>query len=324
MGFANPGRDRCLGRLLSRDTRNHMTSRNLLLHLGTFFAAAIIAVAGCIGEQEAYPNGQARPPGGINLSDGEAICGDGKIDLDELCDDGNQSNGDGCSSTCQVEECWDCSLDQCLRLKANTPCSGAKVCDGNGVCVACIPVEMACDKCKNCPGSTCDEVNDCASMACVTGVCRSANGSACVDPVQCASGSCSGGATLLLCASCTDGTQCTSGACDSTTGTCLAAMGEPCDDSVKCASGLQCSAINICQGIAGAPCSVNQQCASNFCFIDLGGCYNCSEGKACLQGGICTNGVCSPVNLPEGAYCVNSADCASQKCTGFPRRCASL
>eukprot|EP00656_Telonema_subtile_P007708 TRINITY_DN13620_c0_g2_i4.p1 TRINITY_DN13620_c0_g2~~TRINITY_DN13620_c0_g2_i4.p1 ORF type:complete len:3743 (-),score=834.31 TRINITY_DN13620_c0_g2_i4:156-11384(-) len=35
-------------------------------------------------------------------------CGDGKRDEEEKCDDGNQHSGDGCSSTCQVENGWRC------------------------------------------------------------------------------------------------------------------------------------------------------------------------------------------------------------------------
>ena len=31
------------------------------------------------------------------------ICGDGKVYSTESCDDGNNDNGDGCSSTCNVE-----------------------------------------------------------------------------------------------------------------------------------------------------------------------------------------------------------------------------
>ena len=37
------------------------------------------------------------------------ICGDG-IDLERLgCDDGNVRNGDGCSSSCEIERGWECS-----------------------------------------------------------------------------------------------------------------------------------------------------------------------------------------------------------------------
>jgi cysteine-rich repeat protein len=36
-------------------------------------------------------------------------CGNGIIDLGELCDDGNSVNADGCSNSCQVEPGWTCS-----------------------------------------------------------------------------------------------------------------------------------------------------------------------------------------------------------------------
>ena len=36
-------------------------------------------------------------------------CGDGNVDLGEECDDGNQVNGDGCSSDCRLEEGFTCT-----------------------------------------------------------------------------------------------------------------------------------------------------------------------------------------------------------------------
>jgi len=37
------------------------------------------------------------------------ICGDGRrFDPYEMCDDGNNINGDGCSSTCSGEDDWEC------------------------------------------------------------------------------------------------------------------------------------------------------------------------------------------------------------------------
>jgi cysteine-rich repeat protein len=309
-----------MGRLLSRDAGIRMKSRGLFLLLGISFTASAVAIAGCIPEQDAYPNGRSRPPGGgIGPSGSKAICGDNRVDTGESCDDGNQTDGDGCSAMCQVEACWDCSSGECTPLASNTPCNGAQVCDGRGACGDCVPVEIACDKCMNCAGSTCDEASDCASAACVTGVCRSANGSACADPVECASNSCSGGGMLLLCGSCTDASQCKSGSCDSITGQCLAAMGEPCDGSVMCASGLQCSPSNICQGVQGVNCIAHYQCVSNYC--SNGACAPCLLGMGCASG-VCTSGACPPVSIPDGAYCVNSADCASGNCTDFPRRCA--
>eukprot|EP00960_Hanusia_phi_P050786 760421-Hanusia_phi.AAC.2 len=38
-----------------------------------------------------------------------AICGDGKVEYPETCDDGNVHNFDGCSSVCTIEAGWNCS-----------------------------------------------------------------------------------------------------------------------------------------------------------------------------------------------------------------------
>ena len=35
-------------------------------------------------------------------------CGNGQLDKDETCDDGNSVNGDGCSSTCLIESGYFC------------------------------------------------------------------------------------------------------------------------------------------------------------------------------------------------------------------------
>jgi cysteine-rich repeat protein len=55
---------------------------------------------------------QLRPPAPPSLS----VCGNGIIELvtnslplvSEECDDGNLTNGDGCSSECMVEKDWIC------------------------------------------------------------------------------------------------------------------------------------------------------------------------------------------------------------------------
>jgi cysteine-rich repeat protein len=36
------------------------------------------------------------------------VCGDGKNFGNEMCDDGNLDDGDGCSSTCEVEPDYQC------------------------------------------------------------------------------------------------------------------------------------------------------------------------------------------------------------------------
>ena len=57
-------------------------------------------------------------------SGGGAVCGNGIIETaaGEQCDDRNTANGDGCSSTCQIESGWTCTgepsvcVNQCLSI----------------------------------------------------------------------------------------------------------------------------------------------------------------------------------------------------------------
>ncbi len=52
-------------------------------------------------------------------------CGDGVVAGNELCDDGNTTSGDGCSSSCAVEAGYTCPT-------ANAPCTRLAYC-GNGI-----------------------------------------------------------------------------------------------------------------------------------------------------------------------------------------------
>ena len=59
-----------------------------------FFLAAIAAFALLIAVPQAQANCE---------STCEHVCGDGHLDDGEQCDDGNRTNGDGCSSECEIE-----------------------------------------------------------------------------------------------------------------------------------------------------------------------------------------------------------------------------
>jgi cysteine-rich repeat protein len=254
--------------------------------------------------------------GGTGGTSGGEDCGNGRINTGEICDDGNQTDGDGCSSTCQMEACWDCSGAACEPLDANSSCNGMQVCDGKGKCGDCVPYDTACDNCKNCGGSTCDAVADCASETCVAGICRSATGSTCTDAVECASDFCLVGSPSV-CAKCENTAQCTSGSCDK--GQCLAAIGEPCDSSLKCAGGLKCI-MNLCKGTTGAKCKGDYQCESNRCVTGVNSCAPCATNQDCAFG-MCKMGACPSDTIPDGEYCIEPGDCASNNCMGFPRRC---
>jgi hypothetical protein len=76
-------------------------------------------------------------------------CGDGNLDAGEQCDDGNNSNGDCCSATCQFEAsgggCTD--GDACT---VNDTCNGSGMCTGGSTCGDDI-VQGACG--EQCDGS---------------------------------------------------------------------------------------------------------------------------------------------------------------------------
>ena len=60
----------------------------------------------------------------------KAVCGNGVVEAVEICDDGNRTGGDGCSSDCQTESCVD-----------GTACATDFDCPGGmcslGLCTAC-------------------------------------------------------------------------------------------------------------------------------------------------------------------------------------------
>jgi cysteine-rich repeat protein len=58
------------------------------------------------------------------------LCGNGRVDPGEECDDGNTLNGDGCSSQCKLDfPCWGCGC------AGEPPCVNRTVC-GNGILTA--------------------------------------------------------------------------------------------------------------------------------------------------------------------------------------------
>jgi cysteine-rich repeat protein len=72
---------------------------------------------------------------GDGIPDYQDVCGDGRASVppNEACDDGNTTNGDGCSDTCMVEPGFDCpdagactDIDECAQ--------GTDNCDANATC----------------------------------------------------------------------------------------------------------------------------------------------------------------------------------------------
>ncbi len=85
--------------------------------------------------------GCSRPQGFYSNQDNlEANCGDGRLNQPsfELCDDGNNVNGDGCSSICAVENGWSCTGGQtspsvCGGICGDGQIVGNELCDGTSL-----------------------------------------------------------------------------------------------------------------------------------------------------------------------------------------------
>jgi cysteine-rich repeat protein len=63
------------------------------------------------------------------------VCGDGLLTEDEGCDDANDVDGDGCSSTCTIEEGWQCN-DQpssCFAVCGDGILAGDEQCDDDNI-----------------------------------------------------------------------------------------------------------------------------------------------------------------------------------------------
>ena len=68
---------------------------------------AMICQEACLGEQGCEPEEFCAPRfgGGLGVCLPDPVCGDGALgEIDEVCDDGNTTSGDGCSADCQTVE----------------------------------------------------------------------------------------------------------------------------------------------------------------------------------------------------------------------------
>jgi len=85
------------------------------------------------------------------------VCGDGVVDTNEQCDDGNTTNGDGCSADCMIEHqsmCGDGVLDE------GEACDDGNTTDGDGCSSDCmIEHQPACGDGVLDAGEECDDGN---------------------------------------------------------------------------------------------------------------------------------------------------------------------
>lgn len=150
---------------------------------------------------------QAVRPEGVSCDMGavETRCGDGAMQTEEECDDGNAINGDGCDNNCTTTGCGnsvvspgetcddgntddgDCCSSSCLLDVVGTACTDdgndctTDFCDGLGSCIysnvaagtSCSDANLCtsdeiCDGAGTCSGTFCDSCYNCdAFLGCV-------------------------------------------------------------------------------------------------------------------------------------------------------------
>jgi|GEM_PF-6253016 len=88
----------------------------------------------------------------------EGVCGDGVIDAGEECDDGNATSGDGCSATCTTETTPVCGNEV---VEGDEECDDGNTIDGDGCSANCTleTVEGVCGDGVLDAGEECDDGN---------------------------------------------------------------------------------------------------------------------------------------------------------------------
>jgi hypothetical protein len=270
-------------------------------------------------------------------------CGNGVVDQGEQCDDGNTTNGDCCSSTCQYEangsSCPDdgnpCTNDQCnatggcAHPNNTASCDDGLFCDGVDVCSGGVCTHAG-DPCPGPDGDgNCAESCDEATDSCTA---PDPNGSACDDGDGCTIGdTCSGG----TCQpggpkDCSDSNVCTTDTCSSPSGTCVHTNNTlPCDDGLFCDGADTCVG-GVCQH-AGDPCAGGPECA-NVCNEAADNCLAPPTTQCTPDPNVCTDdhcngaGACVHTNntapCDDGLFCNGSDTCSGGTCTHAGNPCA--
>jgi fibro-slime domain-containing protein len=207
-------------------------------------------------------------------------CGDGVIDQNEQCDDGNTNSGDGCSKICQVESNYDCS-------NAGQPCKNLAVC-GNGKLTS----DEACDDGNTSGGDGCSA--DCQAVE---------SGWLCRVPGKPCTPKCGDGIILNSNEDCDDGNTKNSDGCSAL---CKVELGWKCDGSPSACAKTVCGDGKK-EGAEG--CDDGNTMPFDGCSEDCQIEPDCSSG-ACTSkcgDGIVLNEACDDGNAANGDGCAK--DC---------------
>ena len=269
-------------------------------------------------------------------------CGDGNKTPDEQCDDGDTTSGDGCSASCTVETCWNCSGDPsvCTPKSSGSSCpsdglfcDGTESCNGSGSCVS--------------SGNPCSGGSECNALCNeAADNCFDPNGTPCADePNPCTVDQCNGagscghlagnaGASCRPAAGACDAAE----VCDGVSTTCPAngfqMSGTPCGNPLAdaCTDPDSCDGVGTCQSNDagsgtlcpddGNPCTTDQCDGGGSCAHPAGnaGALCRPDAGECDVADHCTgvSSACPPNAFePSGTACTDDGNlCTDDECNG--------
>ncbi len=234
-----------------------------------------------------------------------ALCGNGKLDPPEQCDDGNTTSGDGCNALCQIEANYICPTP-------GQSCTNQAVC-GNGVLTS----NEACDDGNTVSGDGCSA--DCQTVE---------KGWVCRVPGKKCSPDCGDG-VVELGKECDDGNTKSGDGCSST---CLVEPGWTCTGSPSvcteaiCGNGIvetgelcdcgtdQTKLPSACEGMNGLFYGDGKGCSKTCtkeptCQDSSGNTQACSS--SCGDGNVDTGEACDDGNLINGDGCSSTCQVES-------------
>jgi cysteine-rich repeat protein len=327
--------------------------------LPVLLSSSTFALAGCPDDAPVDPDGSSGSstgdstgPSADTSSSGEDPdstgptpgCGDGLLSLDgeELCDDGNAADGDGCSAMCMIEDGWLCDgqPSTCFVVCGDALVVGPEECDDDDVndadgCSAECLVEdgWACEGAPStCTtmcgdgfvvGEVCDDGNNGGGDGC-TAACELEEGFMCADEPSTCTAVCGDG-LILGDEQCDDDDAAADDGCD---GTCMvelgwSCMGAPSVCMTGCGDGIvvgseQCDDLGL---VGGDGCTA--ACALELgwtCMGEPSVCITeCGDGfvagtEQCDDDGVVAGDGCDPACATEPGYV----------CTGHPSTCDTV
>ncbi|MRG92488.1 DUF4215 domain-containing protein [Polyangium spumosum] len=284
-------------------------SRGLAAMMAIVGLTLMAPFAGCSGDDPSKPpgtggTGGAGGDGGMGGAggEGEAVCGNARVEGSEACDDGNIVVGDGCENDCSFTCNSASPATGDVKCDDGDPCNGDETCQDDHTCA---------------PGTPAADGKDCgAGKICNAGVC--------VDDT-CGDGFVSGSEE------CDDGNLESGDGCDSCKWSCVSSdptrdcsnidqcVGTTCDDATH-TCGKPLSSGEVCA--AGAVC-VNGACTPTVCgdgVVDPG--ENCDDGNLANGDGCdadCTLSCEDPATDCPAAPACQVATCnANNVCANAP------